>query len=232
MKPRAVIITGASSGIGEATARLLAASSRLLLVARRRERLETLAGRLREQGAEVVVHAADLADPAQVTGVVEAALAAFGEVECLINNAGIFRVAAAAAIDAAHLAEQWAINVQAPMLLTAAALPALRRSRGLVINVSSMVVENRFPGTAAYTACKAALEAWSGILREEEREHGVRVGLVAPGATDTEVFGDLPFDHSTMMQPADIARSILHLLDCPPSASIERISLMPPAGSL
>jgi short-subunit dehydrogenase len=231
MQQRVVIITGASSGIGAAIAQRLAASCRLLLVARRAERLQALADSIHDQGGSCAVHAADLADPDAIHDVIQAATNAFGEVEVLINNAGIFRVAPQEQLTAADADQQWAINVRAPMLLTAAALPLLRQTRGLIINVSSIVTENAFPGCGTYTACKLAVEGWSRCLREEERAHGVRVAVLAPGATDTAVFDGMDVNRSKMMRPADIAAATQAIVDLPPTASIERISLMPPAGA-
>ncbi|MFW5845130.1 MAG: SDR family NAD(P)-dependent oxidoreductase [Planctomycetota bacterium] len=231
MKQRAVILTGASSGIGAATARALAPSSRLLLVARRRERLVALADELRQQGCDCEAHVADLADPAMLPAVVTAAEAAFGAVEALINNAGVFLVEQTVTVDADHVDRQLALNLRAPILLTAAALPALRQSRGQVVNISSVAAVERFAGCGVYAASKAGLEAWTRCLREEERAHGLRVCTIAPGATDTAVFDGTDFDRRRMMRPADVARTVLHVLDTPPSASLEHVAVMPPAGA-
>lgn len=230
MRQRTVIITGASSGIGAAIALQLAASSRLLLVARRAERLEDLVAQITQQGGEARGHVADLADPEQIAGIVSAAEAAFGGIEALINNAGVLEFRPTAALDQAHIDRHLAVNVRAPMLLTAAALPFLRAAHGWVINISSIVCDYRFPACGVYTASKMALEGFSRCLREEERAQGLRVGLVAPGPTDTDIFDGAEFDRTHMMRAQDIARSVVHMLDTPASASIEHMTIMPPGG--
>lgn len=223
---RTVLITGASSGIGAAVARALAGRFRLILVARRADRLQSLA---REVGDAVVV-AADLADPVAIPRV---AAACVGGLDGLINNAGVFATAACADITAEHLDRMQAINVRAPMLLTAACLPHLRPG-ATIVNVSSRVVDEAFAGCGAYTATKCALEGWSRILAEEVRPRRIRVGIVAPGATDTEIW---PPSYGTanrarMVRAADVAEAIRLMIEAHPAASFDRIAVTPQAGAL
>jgi NADP-dependent 3-hydroxy acid dehydrogenase YdfG len=231
---RVVIISGASSGIGAATALALASSSRLLLVARRQDALEQLAARIAAAGGSAQAVAADLSEPEAPAAVVAQALARFGAIDGLVNNAGLFETAAVGAIDATHGARLWRLNVLAPMLLAAAALPALRRSPAAwIINVSSVAAQATFAGCAAYAGSKAALEAWSRVAREELRADRVRVGVVAPGATATAVWGEAHAQsRARMCAPGDVAAAIRFMLDSPPSASIDRLEITPPAGPL
>ncbi len=231
---RVVIISGASSGIGEATALALASSSRLVLVARRREALEQLARRITAAGGSAHAVAADLCAAQAPAGVVAAALARYGAIDGLVNNAGIFETAAVDAITADHAERLWRLNVLAPMLLTAAALPALRRSAaGMIVNVSSVAASAAFPGCAAYAGSKAALEAWSRVAREELRKDHVRVGVIVAGATDTAVWDGAPrIDRARMCATADVAAAIRLMLDSPRSASIDQVVVAPPAGPL
>lgn len=231
---RVVIISGASSGIGAATALALASSSRLVLVARRRAALEELVGQIAAAGGIALAVAADLCVPEAPAQLVAAALAQFGAIDCLVNNAGVFETAAVGAIDAAHGERLWRLNVLAPMLLAAAALPALRRSgAGWIINVSSVAATASFPGCGAYAGSKAALEAWSRVAREELRQDRVRVGVIAPGATATAVWGGRQAeDQARMCAPADVAAAIRFMLDSPASASIDHMVIAPPAGPL
>jgi short-subunit dehydrogenase len=120
------------------------------------------------------------------------------------------------------------------MLLAAAALPALRRSPAAwIVNVSSVAAEGTFPGCGAYAGSKAALEAWSRVAREELRRDHVRVGVVAPGATATAVWGGAQADgRARMCATEDVAAAIRFMLDSPGSASIDRLVITPPAGPL
>jgi NADP-dependent 3-hydroxy acid dehydrogenase YdfG len=231
---RVVIITGASSGIGAATALALAEHVRLVLVARRQDRLLELVQRVHALGGQAYAIAADLAGPTAPAQVVEKAVAHFGGVDALVNNAGLFETAAIGAINAEHLERLWRLNVQAPMLLAQAVLPHLRgRHGGWIVNVSSVAADAAFTGCGAYAATKAALEAWSRVLREELRGTNVRVGVVAPGATDTEIWpADSPFDRGRMCRASDVAAAIRFMLEAPASASIDRVVVAPPGGAL
>jgi short-subunit dehydrogenase len=223
--PPTILITGASSGIGAAIAQALAGRYRLVLVARRHERLEALA---RDLGAQAVV-----ADLATAEGLGVAAAAVDGPLHALINNAGTFALARAEAIDAAHLERLWRINVDAPLLLTAALLPRLA-SGGCVVTISSHVVEHAFAGCGAYTASKCAVEGWSRVLREELRPRGIRVGLIAPGATDTEIWPAefAGADRTRMVRASDVAAAVRLMVEAPPATAFERIVVTPSCGSL
>jgi NADP-dependent 3-hydroxy acid dehydrogenase YdfG len=231
---RVVIISGASSGIGAATALALASSSRLLLVARRRAALEQLAAQITAAGGSAHAVVADLSLPEAPAELVAQALERFGAIDCLVNNAGVFETAAVDAIAAAHAERLWRLNVLAPMLLAAAALPALRRSRaGWIVNVSSVAATATFPGCAASAGSKAAHEAWSRDAREELRPDRVRVGVIAPGATATGVWGSAQAaERARMCAPEDVAAAIRFMLDSPDSASIDQVVITPPAGPL
>ncbi len=220
-----ILITGASSGIGAAIAQALAPRHRLILVARRRDRLEAIA-----RGLDVSVVVADLAT---ADGVAATAAAVDGPLHALVNNAGVFALARAEAIDRVHLDRLWRLNVDAPMLLTAALLPRIA-SGGLVVNISSTVVDSAFPGCAAYTASKCAIEGWSRVLREELRPRAVRVGIVAPGATDTEIWpADFAgADRSRMVRAADVAEAVRLIVEAPAATSLDRITLTPSSGAI
>lgn len=231
MHNRVVIVTGASSGIGAATARALADSSRLVLVARREEALRALAAELAAGGCEVEPVVADLAEATAAQAVATAASERFGAIDALVNNAGVFTARLAAEVDAGFLDHLWALNVRAPMLLAAAVIPALRaRGGGWIVNVSSLAATSAFPACGPYGATKAALEQWGRCLREEHRGDGIRVGTVAPGAVDTDAWGSAstPIPRSAMCRPADIARAIRFLLDQPATACIDHLTITPP----
>ncbi len=231
MRPIA-LITGASSGIGAAAALALAGSHRLILTARRRDRLDALVARIvAAEGAATPV-ACDLAGDDAVPTLV-AAVRAAGRLDLLVNNAGSFTTAETTAFTPAHLDALWRLDLRAPMLLTGALIDDLAARRGMVINVSSMAADATYAGCGAYSAMKAGLEAWSRVLREELRGRGVRVGVVAPGATDTEAWpSGSTFDRGRMCRAEDVAAAIALMAIMPASASVDRVVVAPPGGAL
>jgi short-subunit dehydrogenase len=195
-RPFIALVTGASSGIGEATARRLAREpgARLVLVARREERLVALAHEL--GGATVIV--VDLTDdeaPARVADVVERE---HGALHLLVNNAGAAWRGTFADTGWAHVERHMELNFAAPVRLTEALLPLLRetarhtnagaRPRISIVNVASTAARVSRANSGAYSASKFALAGWSDALHLEERKHGVHVGLVLPGFVATEGF--------------------------------------------
>ncbi|MBV9335490.1 MAG: SDR family NAD(P)-dependent oxidoreductase [Solirubrobacterales bacterium] len=187
------LITGASSGIGEATARRVAREpdARLVLVARRRDRLDALAAQL---GVATVV-AVDLTY-AEAPGVVrEAVEREYGQLSLLVNNAGASWRGRFAETGWANVERHMHVNFDAPVRLTEALLPLLRRTaasgpgrRVSIVNVASTAGRVSRPGAGAYSASKAALVAWTDALALEELDNGVHVGLVMPGFVPTEGF--------------------------------------------
>ena len=188
------LITGASSGIGEATARRLARDpeTRLVLVARRSDRLQSLA----EQVGGATVIAVDLTDddaPARVLEVVERE---HGELHMLLNNAGAAWRGRFADNGWADVDRHMKLDFEAPVRLTEALLPLLRRTaagsgpdrRVSIVNVASTAGRVARPNSGSYSAAKFALVGWSDALHAEERPHGVHVGLVIPGFIRTEGF--------------------------------------------
>jgi short-subunit dehydrogenase len=188
------LITGASSGIGEATARRLAREpdARLVLVARRGDRLEALANEL--GGATVV--AVDLTQPEAPAQVLEAVRREHGELHMLVNNAGASWRGRFSDVGWANVERHMTLDFDAPVRLTEALLPLLHETaarsgaaqRVSIVNVSSTAGRVARPGSGAYSAAKYALAGWSDSLHAEERAHGVHVGLVLPGFVKTEGF--------------------------------------------
>jgi short-subunit dehydrogenase len=179
------VVTGASSGIGAAFARALERRGHpLLLVARRRERLDALARTLR--GAEVL--AADLGDEAEVERVAAHAQK-LGDVELLVNNAGFGSNGSFLALDGRREIEMVKLNTLAPLVLAQRLLPSMiAQRRGGIINISSIAAFQPVPFMATYGGTKAFVLAWSEALTEELRGSGVRVLAVCPGPVRTEFF--------------------------------------------
>jgi short-subunit dehydrogenase len=179
-----VVITGASSGIGEAIAREYGrAGASLTLVARRRELLEKLAGEIK---GKTRVVAADLADPAQATSWLAAAEAELGPVDILVNNAGVQVVAPTVEVSVEETRRLLEVDLQSPLALIRAVLPAmLQRKSGVIVNVASLAALAPTPGMMAYNAAKAGFAAASESLRGELRKSGVHVLTVYPGPVHT-----------------------------------------------
>jgi uncharacterized protein len=186
---RVMLVTGASSGIGEATARRLAREpgASLVLVARREERLRALAASLGEQRISFL--AVDLLDEDAPARVLEHVSERHGRLDLLVNNAGASWRSTFAAGGYENVKRTMAINFDAQVRLTEALLPLLRASApSAIVNVASTAARVARAGTGAYSASKFALAGWSDSLWAEERANGVHVGLVLPGFISTEGF--------------------------------------------
>ncbi len=230
---KTALITGASSGIGAALALALSSDWHVVLVARRTDRLVALAAQINDAGGRASIITANITELGAPQRVIEETLRLTGRLDALVNNAGIFSIAPVSAINQAPMDAIWSLNVTAPILLASAAIPHLAKNGGSIINVSSVAVDSTFSGCAVYTASKAALEAWSRIAREELRAQRIRVGVVAPGATDTEVWpAGQTFDRTRMSPAADVAAAIMAMLMMPVGSSIDRLVVTPVSGAL
>jgi uncharacterized protein len=183
------LITGASSGIGEVTAQRIAREpgARLVLVARRRDRLEALAAQL--AGTDVLTLAEDLTDPEAGTRIAAAVRERFGRLDLLVNNAGAGWRGAFADVGTENLRRTLELNLFAQAQLTEALLPLLRESApSAIVNVASTAGRVARPGSGGYSASKFAFIGWSDALHLEEKPNGVHVGIVNPGFVVTEGF--------------------------------------------
>ncbi len=207
------IVTGASSGIGAATAEMLVArGARVVISARSVDELERLA---RRDPDRMYVVSGDVSDPATIEGLFAETERRFGPCEILVNNAGM--------IDAAPLVdttvEQWdrmfAVNVRGVYLASRRALPSmLARRRGAIVNVASISGvpgPEKFPGWVSYCASKAAVIAFTEALAVEIKAHGVRVNCVSPGSVDTDMWSKASGGAPASMTAAEVAETILFL---------------------
>jgi short-subunit dehydrogenase len=183
-KGKTVIITGASAGIGAATARVFAAAgANVVLAARDQARLEQIAG---EFPGRTLAVPTDVTDTAAIGQLVSAAVAAYGGVDIVISNAGVGLAGPVAELSRADFDRALAVDLFGPLALTQAALPHLRRSgAGQLIFISSVVGLRALPYLGGYAAAKAALDRLTESLRVELRGSGVKVTLVRPGTTRT-----------------------------------------------
>ena len=192
---KVAIITGASSGIGQATATLLAErGAAVALVARNEERLRALAEAITKAGGRALVCPSDVTDPAAREQMVARVQAELGRIDVLVNAAGII---ASGRVDDTSL-EAWramfALNVEAVFHLTQLATPALVEARGSVVNVSSVCGLRAFPGVLSYCSSKAALDQFTGCAALELAPQGVRINAVNPGVVVSELHRRSGFD--------------------------------------
>ncbi len=184
---KVAIVTGASSGIGQATARRLASDGmRVTLAARRAEPLSLAVSEIEAAGGQALAVPTDVTDRAAVQRMVEATLERWGRVDILVNNAGLGPSSAVADVDAEQLREQVNVNLVAVMECAQAVLPAMmRQSSGHIINVASIAGIIGLPGSSVYSATKAGVIAFSDALRREVGKQGIRVTALCPGFVAT-----------------------------------------------
>ncbi|HEY9908912.1 MAG TPA: SDR family oxidoreductase [Thermosynechococcaceae cyanobacterium] len=187
-----ILITGASAGIGAALAQILAEryqGVQLVLAARNVEKLEAVAEGCRKAGAEVLTVATDISQAAQAQALAEKAIAHFGQVDVLVNNAGYGQMGATELVPVTACRRQFEVNVLGPLALTQAVIPGMRdRGGGRIINVSSIAGRTAFPFGGLYSASKFALEALSDALRMELEPFNIYVSVIEPGPVSTNFF--------------------------------------------
>jgi len=215
------IVTGASSGIGREIARALAAAGAdVVLVARRRDRLEELAAEITASGASAEVVAGDLSEPSVRAAAVDAAVGRFGGLDILVNNAGIGAMGLFEDAGPDRLRPIMEVNFFAVVEMIRAALPVLRQgTRPIIVNVASILGRRGMPYSSEYCASKFAVCGFSESLRAEVHKHGIDVLLVNPGTTETEFFdrviertGEPSWPAHTVMPPAEVARQTLRAI--------------------
>ena len=191
---KVVVITGASSGMGEAAARHLAAQgAAVVLGARRIERLEALVGEITAAGGQALAVATDVTDRAQVQRLVDAAVETYGRIDVLVNNAGIMPLSPLERLKVDEWDRMIDVNLKGVLYGVAAALPHMTAQKsGHIINVSSVAGHKVFGGSAVYSATKFGVRALSEGLRMEVKPYNIRTTIICPGAVKTELL-----DHIT-----------------------------------
>jgi NADP-dependent 3-hydroxy acid dehydrogenase YdfG len=235
---KVVVITGASSGLGEATARYLAArGAAVVLGARRTDKLEQIAGEIRTAGGKAEVVATDVTDKQQVQALVDTAVRVYGRVDVLINNAGLMSIAPMDELKVDEWDRMIDINVKGLLYGIAAALPQFRQQNsGHFINIASVAGIKVFsPGGTVYSGTKFAVRAISEGLRHEVGG-SIRTTTIEPGAVDSELkLGSSHQESSNFVQefyklaiPADaVARAIAYAIEQPADVDINEIVLRP-----
>lgn len=224
------LVTGASSGIGAATARILAAEgAAVALVARRADRLAQLKGEIESAGGTALVAPADVTNAGQVAAAVDRAVSEFGRLDTVVNNAGLIRMGTAGEATLRDWDDLVAVNIQGVLYVAHASIPhlidaAASSPRGVadLVNISSTAGWVARPGTAVYSLTKFGVNAFSEGIRQELIGQRVRVGVVGPGTVDTEINTHLPaesreaFDRRTAgmvkLRSEDIADAVRYMV--------------------
>lgn len=234
-KPKA-LITGASSGIGKATAIEFAqAGIDVALVSRSFDKLTAVARVAQATGVKAKAYELDLAEVEQVKEQIKLIALDFGGIDILVNNAGIGYIGTLSETPLADWLKVINLNLTSVFQCIVGILPTMRnRGSGTIINVASIAGIQPFPGWGAYSVSKAGLIALSKTIAVEERDRGIRVTAICPGAVNTELWDtlDSDFDRKAMLTPQIVAQSILHTALLPKSAVIEELTLMPSTGTL
>jgi len=229
LRGRVALVTGASRGIGRAVAVTLAREGvQVALCARARDPLEETAAACGEHGVDTLVLPADLARPELTQGLVADTVARFGRLDFLVNNAGVFGGGAADRADLATWNRTIDVNLRSLMHLTRHALPAIeQQSRGAVVNIASVSGKQSHGGAADYCATKHAVVGFTGALFEDVRAHGVKVCAICPGFVNTDMVAGDRLVPERMIQPEDIARTVLFVLRFPDTGCPVEIVVRP-----
>jgi NAD(P)-dependent dehydrogenase (short-subunit alcohol dehydrogenase family) len=230
------IVTGGGRGIGRAVARVFARErAAVVLAARTGSELDLLARDIADAGGRASTVPTDVSDEAAVAVLVKHALAEHGRIDILVTAAGAASFGPATDSKTAEWDRMLGVNLRGAMLCCRAVLPAMMaQGRGTIINIGSVVTSRVLAGSAAYTASKYGLLGFSRVLAEEMRPHGVRVGVLSAGATDTSLWNVVssPPDRGLMLRPEQVAEAALVMARVEPSATLEEMMLLPAGGVL
>lgn len=237
LEGKAAIITGASKGIGRATAlRLAAEGARLTLGSTGLPLLEEVAETAAKTGVPVLTARCDVSRMDDCLALTERALAAFDGVDILVSNAGVGFASCVAESDPRDIERMVRVNLLGVYNMARAVLPSMRaRSAGDIVNVGSVAATRPSPGFAMYAATKAAVRAFSESLRMEVRGHNIRVTVIHPGMTNTAFFdafskegeGPLPLHEGELLSPEHVADAIVFALKQPEGSALNELVIRP-----
>ena len=231
-----MLVTGASSGFGRGIALACAAEgAAVALVGRNEQRLQEVAALIENEGGQAVICVADIADEAQILAAVTKAKAALGQIDVLVNDAGM-NVTQRSIKDTST--EQWRqllnVNLTAAFLFTKAVLPdMIARQEGTIINVASRAaLHPHLAGGVGYSTSKQGMDALTQVTNEEANPHGVRACLLCPGVGNTPLLDRRPVpppqeQRLKMLQPEDVAAVAVLVAAMPPRVNIELVSMLP-----
>lgn len=234
---KVVIITGASSGLGKATAlRLAKGGAKLVLAARREERLVELRDAIIEQGGDAIYQVTDVTDRDQVESLAKAAKEAYGRIDVLVNNAGLMPLSPLDELKVDEWDQMVDVNIKGVLYGIAAVLPTMREQHvGHIINLSSIAGHKVFPSSAVYSATKYAVKALSEGLRQEG-DGEIRSTNISPGAVATELTSTISDPdtaknvdemYEMAIDPDAIARAIAYAIEQPADVDVNEIIIRP-----
>jgi NADP-dependent 3-hydroxy acid dehydrogenase YdfG len=237
---KVIVVTGASSGLGEAAARLLSAEGATLVMgARRKDRMDALVGEMTAEGRQAVAMATDVTRREQVEALVDAAVSRFGRVDVMLNNAGLMPNSPLERLKVEDWERMIDVNIKGVLYGIAAVLPHMqRRKSGHIINVASVAGHKVRPGNAVYSATKHAVRVISEGLRQEVKPYNLRTTIISPGAVATELPGSITEpdigqavqEAYKMAIPADsFARAVAFAIGQPEDIDINEILFRPTA---
>nr|WP_312973627.1 SDR family oxidoreductase [Pseudomonas sp.] len=240
IQEKVVLITGASSGIGEGCARLLAErGARVVLGARRVERLEQLVADIRAAGGQAITRRLDVTDAADVQAFADAAMAEYGRIDVLLNNAGVMPLSMLEALKLDEWNRMIDVNIRGVLHGIAAALPVMQKQRsGQIINVASIGAYRVSPAAAVYCATKYAVRAISDGLRQEVGGD-IRVTLVSPGVVESELAESISDQgardamrefRKVAISPSAIARAVAYAIEQPADVDVSELVVRPTAS--
>jgi NADP-dependent 3-hydroxy acid dehydrogenase YdfG len=238
---KVVVITGASSGLGEATARLLSSEgATVVLAARRADRIEALADELGGQGGKVLAVTTDVTDRQQVKELVDKAVAAYGRIDVMLNNAGLMPLAPLEKLKTDEGDQLVDVNLKGVLYGIAAALPYMKEQKsGHFINVSSVYGHKLGPHATVYCATKFAVRALSEGLRQEVKPYNIRTTVISPGAVASELLEHISeqeiqaatkdFVSQMAVPPETFARMVAFAINEPDDVDVNEILFRPTA---
>jgi NADP-dependent 3-hydroxy acid dehydrogenase YdfG len=237
---KVALVTGASSGIGEATALALAeAGAAVAIGARRADRLDALASKLRDGGRRALQLPLDVTDEQACRDAVARTRDELGGLDVLVNNAGVMLLGTIVGADPDDWRRMISTNVLGLMYMTSAAIDGMvEQGSGDIVNISSVAGRTARKGAGVYNASKWAVNAFSESLRQEVTTRGVRISLVEPGAVDTELRTHITQEEARstaeqfagqirQLQSEDIARAILYVVTQPPHVAVNEVLVRP-----
>ncbi|MEI3853871.1 MULTISPECIES: SDR family oxidoreductase [unclassified Ensifer] len=238
---KVALVTGASSGIGAATARALAeAGVKVGIAARRTDRLEELKAEITEKGGEALVIEMDVVDPASVEAGVKKLIDAYGAIDILFNNAGLMPLSDIDQFKTAEWLRMVDVNVKGLLNTTAAVLPQMiKQHSGHIFNTSSIAGRKVFKGLSVYCATKHAVTAFSdGLRMEVGQKHNIRVTCIQPGAVATELYDQITdpgyrqqmddlAKQMTFLQSADVADTLVFAAQAPAHVNVAELFVLP-----
>ena len=232
MSQKVIIITGASKGIGRAAALLLGKNHKMALTARNQGELEELAQEINQAGGEAIAMPGDVTSESDVERAVQATLAKFGRIDCLINNAGMGIFKRVDLLTAREFDQVYRVNMLGAFLYTKFVTPGLiQQKSGQIINVASVAGLNGFRTGSAYAASKFAMVGFTESIREDLKGHGIAVTAVCPGGVRTGFGGqEIAEQHlksEYLLEPDDVARTLEYLVNESETANAKLIELKP-----